>query len=82
MFWLIAFEQCQNRRKFEHIYVLVNCLAPPAERQRRFSNAELSVVRLSVCPSVTMGGGGGSISDTIRYLIFGIELLWDDINRI
>ena len=27
-------------------------LAPPAERQRSFSNTDLSVVRLSVCPSV------------------------------
>ena len=35
---------------------LITFLAPPAERQRSFSNAELSVVRLSVrlsvCPSV------------------------------
>ena len=29
-------------------------LAPPAERQRSFSNTDLSVVRLSVCPSVCL----------------------------
>ena len=39
----------------------VTFLAPPAERQWSFSNAELSVIRLSVCPSVKIevGGGGG-----------------------
>ena len=42
-------------------------LAPPAERQRSFSNTDLSVVRLSVrpsvrlsvCPSVKIEGGRG-----------------------
>ena len=41
-------------------------LAPPAERQRSFSNTDLSVVRLSVCPSVKIEGGEGSISETLQ----------------
>ena len=36
-----------NRNQFKNCF-----LAPPAERQRSFSNAELSVVRLSVYLSV------------------------------
>ena len=50
------------------IYIL---LAPPAERQRSFSNTDLSVVRLSVRPSVRLSvrqdwGGEGSISETLQ----------------
>ena len=46
-------------------------LAPPAERQRSFSNTDLSVVRLSVRlsvrPSVRQDWGGeGSISETLQ----------------
>ena len=51
-------------------------LAPPAERQRSFSNTDLSVVRPSVCPSVCLfvrpsvkiegGGGEESISETLQ----------------
>ena len=37
-------------------------LAPPAERQRSFSNTDLSVVRLSVRPFVKIEGGGGGLS--------------------
>ena len=33
-------------------YNAATFLAPPAERQRSFSNTDLSVFRLSVCPSV------------------------------
>ena len=32
------------------------------KRQLSFSNAELSVICLSVCPSRLMGGGGGGVS--------------------
>ena len=42
-------------------------IAPPAERHRSLSNAELSVVRLSVCPSI--------------FSFFGMELIRDDINH-
>ena len=44
------------------------------------STAELSVVRLSVCPS-RLRGGGGDASVTF-LLFFGMELPWDDINHI
>ena len=47
------------------VYVVI-FLAPPAERQWSFSNAELSVVHLSVCPSVKIEGGEGSISETLQ----------------
>ena len=58
-------------------------LAPPAERQRSLSNAELSVVCLSVSMCVRQYvclsrlRGDGSISETIQYffLFFGMELL-------
>ena len=46
-------------------------LAPLSERQRSFSNAELSVIHLSVHPSIKIegeGGGGveGSMSETLQ----------------
>ena len=45
-------EQCTNRLQLDLMLILDNFLAPPAERQRSFSNTDLSVVRLSVRPSV------------------------------
>ena len=53
-----------------------NFLAPPAERQRSFSNTDLSVVRLSVCPSVRPsvkieGGGGVYLRNaSVTFLLF------------
>ena len=37
-------EQCSNRLQLDIMLILVNFLAPPAKRQRSFSNVELSVV--------------------------------------
>ena len=56
-------------------------LAPPAERQRSFSNADLSVVRLS---RLRGGGGEGLSQKRISNFssFFGMELLWGDINHI
>ena len=61
------------------ILMITQFLAPPAERQRSFSNTDLSVrpsVCLSVrpsclsvrpsCPSVKIEGGEGSISETLQ----------------
>ena len=39
----------------------VTFLAPPTEMQQSFSNANLSVLRLSVCMSRLRGGGGGGV---------------------
>ena len=68
----------QSQKRFS------NFLAPPAERQRSFSNAELSVVRLSVRPSVKIEGGGGGVylRNVPVTFFFGMELLWGDINHI
>ena len=38
-------EQCSNRLQLDLMLILDNFLAPPAERQRSFSNADSSVVR-------------------------------------
>ena len=59
-----------------------NFLAPPAERQRSFSNTDLSVVRLSVClsvrpsvcPSVKIEGGRGLSQK--RFSNFSSFLAW------
>ena len=62
-------------------------LAPPAERQRSFSNTDLSVVRLSVrpsvCPSVRPsvkieGGGVYLRNASVTFLLFwhGASLGW------
>ena len=49
-------------------------LAPPAERQRSFSNTDLSVV----CPSVKIEGGGVYLRNaSVTFLLF-----WGDINHI
>ena len=50
-------------------------LAPPAERQRSFSNTDLSVVHLSVRPSVKIEGGGGVYlrNALVTFLIFWHE---------
>ena len=47
-------------------------LAPPAERQQSFFNAELSVVCLSVCLSRGGGGGGGVYlrNASVTFLFF------------
>ena len=47
-------------------------LASPAERQRSFSNADLSVVRLSVCLSVRQDCGGGVYlgNASVTFLLF------------
>ena len=50
-------------------------LAPPAEWQRSFSNAELSVVRLSVCRQLFRGGGGGGQSQK-RFSTVFLFLAW------
>ena len=74
-----------------HLMLSLCFLAPPAERQRSFSNGDLSVVRPSVrpsvCPSVKIEGGGGggglsqkSFSDFSSF--FGMKLLLGDINHI
>ena len=56
--------------KLKSLYIFLTFLAPPAERQRSFSNTDLSVVRLSVRPSVCLSvkieGGEGSISETLQ----------------
>ena len=68
-------------------------LAPPAERQRSFSNADLSVFRLSVClpicapvrPSRLRGGGGRLSRKRFSNFLFlwgDMELVWGDINHI
>ena len=55
-------------------------------QQRSFSNAELSVVRLSVRPSRLRGGGGRERGQSQKrfsnFSFLGMELLWDDINHI
>ena len=65
-------------------------LAPPAERQRSFSNTDLSVVRLSVrlsvrpsvcpsvCPSRLRGGGVYLRNASVTFLLFwhGASLGW------
>ena len=56
-------------------------LAPPAERQRSFSNTDLSVVRLSVCLSVRLsvrpsrlrGGGVYLRNASVTFLLFWHE---------
>ena len=60
-------------------------LAPPAERQRSFSNTDLSVVRLSVClsvrpsvclsvcPSRLRGGGVYLRNASVTFLLFWHE---------
>ena len=65
--------------------MLFEFLAPPAERQRSFSNTDLSVVRLSVrpsvCPSVCLsvrpsrlrGGGVYLRNASVTFLIFWHE---------
>ena len=54
-------------------------LAPPAERQRSFSNTDLSVVRLSVRPSVHLSvkieGGGRGLSQK-RFSNLSSFLAW------
>ena len=66
-------------------------LAPPAERQRSFSNTDLSVVRLSVCLSVRLSvrpsrlrGGRGLSQKRFSnfFFFFGMKLLLGDINHI
>ena len=63
----------------------VQFLAPPAERQRSFSNTDLSVVRLSVrpsvcpsvrpsvCPSRLRGGGVYLGNASVTFLLFWHE---------
>ena len=59
------------------LYFNASFLAPPAERQRSFSNTDLSVVRLSVrlsvCPSRLRGGRGLSQK---RFSNFSSFLAW------
>ena len=58
--------------------LLVNFLAPPAERQRSFSNTDLSVVRLSVRlsvrpsvrPSRLRGGGVYLRNASVTFLFW------------
>ena len=47
-------EQCSNRLELDLISLSVNFLAPPAERQRSFSNADSSVVRRRRLSSVVV----------------------------
>ena len=55
-------------------------LAPPAERQRSFSNTDLSVIPLSVCLSVRTSRLRGRdlsqkrFSNFSSFLYFGLEL--------
>ena len=54
---------------------MTNFLDPPAERQRSFSNADLSAVRPSVrpsvCPSVKIEGGGVYLRNaSVTFLLF------------
>ena len=61
-------------------------LAPPAERQRRFSNADLSVcrpsVRLSVCLSVRQDWGGRGSASVTFLLFWHGAFFGGDINHI
>ena len=70
-------------------------LAPPAERQRSFYNTDLSVVRLSVRPSVCLsvrpsvrpsvkieGGRVYLRNASVNFPHFGMKLLLGDINHI
>ena len=62
----------------------ITFLAPPAERQRSFSNAELSVVpsvRLSVRPSVK-SGGRGQFQKHFSNFFWHRAIFWDGINHI
>ena len=56
------------------LYFNASFLAPPAERQRSFSNTDLSVVRLSVrlsvCPSRLRGGGVYLRNASVTFLLF------------
>ena len=49
------------------IEVMTHLLAPPAERQRSFSNTDLSVVRLSV---KIEGGGVYLRNASVTFLLF------------
>ena len=79
-------------KMFEFLEIFVPFLAPPAERQRSFSNTDLSVVRLSVClsvcpsvrPSVKIEGGRGLSQKRFSNFssFFGMKLLLGDINHI
>ena len=75
-----ALALCSKERRvllFVLCHALYDCvlLALPTERQRSFSNAELSVCR-------SVKSGGGENASVTFFLFFGMELLWDDINRI
>ena len=54
---------------------IADFLAPPAERQRSFSNTDLSVVRLSVRPSVCPSRLRGVYlrNASVTFLIFWHE---------
>ena len=58
-------------RKHTCLHCTLTFLAPPAERQRRFSNADLSVVRLSV----RQDWGGRGLSQK-RFSNFSSFLAW------
>ena len=72
-----------SRTFYFKVCITIMFLAPPAERQRSFSNTDLSVVRLSVCPSVRLsvrpsrlrGGGGGVYlrNASVTFLLFWHE---------
>ena len=68
---------CAHSRCFGSYFDVI-ILAPPAERQRSFSNAELSVVRLSDCPSVKSGGGVNLRNASVTFFLFwhGAYLGW------
>ena len=79
-------EQCSNRLQLDLMLILDNFLAPLAERQRSFSNTDLSVVRrpsvclsvclsvrLSVCPSRLRGGGVYLRNASVTFLLFWHE---------
>ena len=62
-------EQCSNRLQLDLMLILDNFLAPPAERQRSFSNTDLSVVRL-----LRLRGGGAYLRNaSVTFLLFWHE---------
>ena len=84
-FWLVCFVSLVWRYMTDWTCICVIMwvfLAPPAERQRSFSNTDLSVVRLSVClsvcpsvrPSVKIEGGRGLSQK--RFSNFSSFLAW------
>ena len=65
---------------------LLSFLAPPAERQLIFSNADLLVVRLSIRLSLLQsrlrGRGQSQKCFSNFFFFFGMKLLWEHINHI